>query len=111
MTHIRPLLISLLLGSILLARGTAYSAPVGANECALDNNLRADLLTTWDIARPELTKQVEKGLAAGNPNCLYLLEEYTHPLINAARDCGMREQLDELADLYALPFHHLRETR
>jgi hypothetical protein len=78
--------------------------------CGLRPEVRADLLEAWRLARPILLKRTRHGLEQGNPNALYLLEEYTHPFIGAARDCGMHQQLDELASLYLLPFNHLRQT-
>ncbi|MDQ3023969.1 MAG: hypothetical protein M3R04_06260, partial [bacterium] len=86
---------------------SALAAPVGSNECVLSDAVKADLLRAWEIALPELREQTETGLAASNPNCLYLLAQHTQPFIGAARDCRMKEELDELAELYLIPFTKL----
>lgn len=71
---------------------------------------RAQLSAIWEVARPELQRRVEHGLDVGNPNQLYLLAQYTHPLIGAARDCRMQKELDELCALYLIPFSKLQGT-
>jgi hypothetical protein len=76
----------------------------------LSESTRTQLSQVWGIARPELQRRVEHGLVVGNPNELYMLAQYTHPLIDAARDCGMHEELDELCELYLIPFAKLQGT-
>jgi hypothetical protein len=95
----------ILLAAILAATvSTASAAPIGAFDCEVSEPVREEMLRTWQLARPRLTRLVKEGLAAGNPNVLYQLEEYTHPLIDAARDCGQRDTLDELSVLYQVAF-------
>jgi hypothetical protein len=85
-------------------------AQSGANSCRLSSETLSQLSEVWELARPELQRRTERGLAAGNPNELYMLAQYTGPLIDAARDCGLQNELDQLAQLYLLPFAELQPT-
>jgi hypothetical protein len=97
--------------TLLALHTTAQAAPLGADDCALPAGIRADLLDAWAIARPHLARELEQELERGNPYVLYDVAQYTHPLIGAARDCGLHPTLDELCLLYEGAFVRLETIR